>query len=70
MATPLLKVDNLSIRFPTAEPVRNLSFSANEKETLAIVGEVRFRKVAYCAGFNALVAALGQALRSSSLCWP
>jgi peptide/nickel transport system ATP-binding protein len=39
MATPLLKVDNLSIRFPTAEPVRNLSFSANEKETLAIVGE-------------------------------
>ncbi|MBA8880034.1 ABC transporter ATP-binding protein [Phyllobacterium myrsinacearum] len=39
MALPLLRVDNLSIRFPTTEPVSNLSFLVNEKETLAIVGE-------------------------------
>ncbi|MBS7702914.1 ABC transporter ATP-binding protein [Chelatococcus asaccharovorans] len=36
---PLLQVENLTIRFPRAEPVRNLSFEAGEGETLAIVGE-------------------------------
>ncbi len=35
----LLQVDNLTIRFPRAEPVRNLSFEIAEGETLAIVGE-------------------------------
>ncbi|CDN52248.1 ABC transporter ATP-binding protein [Neorhizobium galegae] len=36
---PLLQVDNLTIRFPRAEPVRNLSFEIEQGETLAIVGE-------------------------------
>ena len=36
---PLLHVDNLTIRFPRAEPVSNLSFEIAEGETLAIVGE-------------------------------
>ncbi|ARM16208.1 MULTISPECIES: ABC transporter ATP-binding protein [Rhizobium] len=36
---PLLHVDNLTIRFPRAEPVRNLSFEIGKSETLAIVGE-------------------------------
>jgi len=36
---PLLQVDNLTIRFPRAEPVRNLSFEIGQGETLAIVGE-------------------------------
>ena len=35
----LLRVDNLTVRFPSAEPVRNLSFEVEEGETLAIVGE-------------------------------
>ncbi|MFB9952393.1 ABC transporter ATP-binding protein [Rhizobium puerariae] len=35
----LLQVDNLTIRFPRAEPVRDLSFEIGEGETLAIVGE-------------------------------
>jgi len=35
----LLEVSGLTVRFPTAEPVRNLSFSVGEGETLAIVGE-------------------------------
>ncbi|TCQ08983.1 peptide/nickel transport system ATP-binding protein [Rhizobium sp. PP-F2F-G36] len=37
--TSLLQVDNLTIRFPRAEPVRNLSFEIGHSETLAIVGE-------------------------------
>jgi len=37
--TSLLEVDGLTVRFPTAEPVRNLSFSVGKGETLAIVGE-------------------------------
>jgi oligopeptide/dipeptide ABC transporter ATP-binding protein len=37
--TALLQVENLTIRFPSAEPVRNLSFEVGEGETLAIVGE-------------------------------
>ncbi|MBP1875470.1 oligopeptide/dipeptide ABC transporter ATP-binding protein [Ensifer adhaerens] len=36
---PLLQVENLTIGFPRAEPVRNLSFEVAEGETLAIVGE-------------------------------
>ncbi|CDZ32813.1 Oligopeptide ABC transporter ATP-binding protein [Neorhizobium galegae bv. officinalis] len=36
---PLLQVDNLTIRFPRAEPVRDLSFEISQGETLAIVGE-------------------------------
>ncbi|AGS25999.1 ABC transporter ATP-binding protein [Rhizobium etli] len=36
---PLLHVDNLTIRFPRAEPVRNLCFEIGKSETLAIVGE-------------------------------
>ncbi len=36
---PLLHVDNLTIRFPRAEPVRNLSFEIAQGQTLAIVGE-------------------------------
>lgn len=36
---PLLQVDNLTIGFPRAEPVRNLSFEVAQGETLAIVGE-------------------------------
>ncbi|MER9046192.1 ABC transporter ATP-binding protein [Mesorhizobium sp. M0923] len=39
MATPLLRVDNLTVRFPTTEPVSRLSFEVGEGETLAIVGE-------------------------------
>ncbi|PZV33863.1 ABC transporter ATP-binding protein [Mesorhizobium kowhaii] len=39
MAAPLLKVDNLTVRFPTTEPVSRLSFEVGEGETLAIVGE-------------------------------
>jgi len=35
----LLEVDELSVRFPAAEPVRKLSFSVEEGQTLAIVGE-------------------------------
>jgi len=35
----LLRVENLTVRFSTGEPVRNLSFEVNEGETLAIVGE-------------------------------
>ena len=35
----LLEVDALTVRFPTAEPVKALSFSVNEGETVAIVGE-------------------------------
>jgi peptide/nickel transport system ATP-binding protein len=35
----LLEVEGLTVRFPTAEPVRNLSFAVGEGETLAIVGE-------------------------------
>jgi peptide/nickel transport system ATP-binding protein len=37
--TTLLRVENLTVRFPTAEPVRNLGFEIAEGETLAIVGE-------------------------------
>ncbi|KQU83100.1 peptide ABC transporter ATP-binding protein [Ensifer sp. Root31] len=36
---PLLRVENLTIGFPRAEPVRNLSFEVAQGETLAIVGE-------------------------------
>ncbi|MER8472317.1 ABC transporter ATP-binding protein [Mesorhizobium sp. M1328] len=35
----LLRVDNLTVRFPTTEPVSQLSFEVGEGETLAIVGE-------------------------------
>ncbi len=35
----LLDVDNLTIRFPRAEPVRKLSFSVEPGETVAVVGE-------------------------------
>jgi len=35
----LLKVDNLTVRFPSTEPVSRLSFEVGEGETLAIVGE-------------------------------
>ncbi len=35
----LLEVDGLTVRFPGAEPVRNLSFSVDQGETLAVVGE-------------------------------
>ena len=35
----LLDVDGLTVRFPTAEPVRNLSFAVEASQTLAIVGE-------------------------------
>src|SRR5690349_20949562 len=35
----LLTVDRLSVRFPTSEPVKQLSFTVNEGETVAIVGE-------------------------------
>ncbi|ODT66038.1 MAG: glutathione ABC transporter ATP-binding protein GsiA [Pelagibacterium sp. SCN 63-23] len=37
--TPLLSIDGLTIRFPRAEPVRNLSFSIEAGETVAVVGE-------------------------------
>lgn len=36
---PLLEVEDLTIRFPRATPVKNLSFSVAEGETVAIVGE-------------------------------
>jgi oligopeptide/dipeptide ABC transporter ATP-binding protein len=36
---PLLDVQGLSIRFPAAEPVRDLSFRVHDGETVAIVGE-------------------------------
>lgn len=36
---PLLDVRDLTIAFPSATPVRNLSFSLAPAETLAIVGE-------------------------------
>ncbi|MGH6861468.1 MAG: ATP-binding cassette domain-containing protein, partial [Phyllobacterium sp.] len=36
---PLLQVDKLTISFPGAEPVRDLSFDVEPGETLAIVGE-------------------------------
>jgi len=36
---PLLQVENLTIGFPRAEPVRDLSFEVSAGETLAIVGE-------------------------------
>ena len=36
---PLLQVENLTIGFPRAEPVRSLSFEVGAGETLAIVGE-------------------------------
>ena len=36
---PLLEVENLSIRFPASEPVRNLGFTVHDGETLALVGE-------------------------------
>lgn len=39
MAAALLRVDNLTVRFPTSEPVSRLSFEVGEGETLAIVGE-------------------------------
>ncbi|MET3898956.1 peptide/nickel transport system ATP-binding protein [Devosia sp. UYZn731] len=35
----LLEVEDLTIRFGTAEPVRHLSFSLDRGETLAVVGE-------------------------------
>ncbi|MDM9622132.1 ABC transporter ATP-binding protein [Rhizobium sp. S96] len=35
----LLEVSNLSVRFASAEPVKDVSFSANPGEMLAIVGE-------------------------------
>ena len=35
----LLRVDRLSVRFPTSEPVKQLGFTVNEGETVAIVGE-------------------------------
>ncbi|MGL4291271.1 MAG: ATP-binding cassette domain-containing protein, partial [Phreatobacter sp.] len=37
--SPLLEVENLSIRFPASEPVRNLSFRVHDGETVALVGE-------------------------------
>lgn len=39
MAAALLRVDNLTVRFPTTEPVSRLSFEVGEGETMAIVGE-------------------------------
>jgi oligopeptide/dipeptide ABC transporter ATP-binding protein len=36
---PLLRVENLTLRFATAAPVRDLSFHVQPEETLAIVGE-------------------------------
>ncbi|RVJ63764.1 ABC transporter ATP-binding protein [Sinorhizobium medicae] len=39
MTSLLLQVENLTIGFPRAEPVRNLSFEVRAGETLAIVGE-------------------------------
>ncbi|RWD91861.1 ABC transporter ATP-binding protein [Mesorhizobium sp.] len=39
MASPLLKVEDLTVRFPSADPVNRLSFELGEGETLAIVGE-------------------------------
>ena len=37
--TPILDVNDLTIRFPRAAPVRNLSFGIGRGETVAIVGE-------------------------------
>ncbi len=39
IAEPLLRVEDLTLRFPTAAPVRGLSFDVHPGETLAIVGE-------------------------------
>ncbi len=39
MAPPLLQVRDLTVQFPSATPVRHLSFSVDAGETLAIVGE-------------------------------
>ena len=36
---PLIAVEDLSIRFPASEPVRNLGFTVHDGETLALVGE-------------------------------
>jgi peptide/nickel transport system ATP-binding protein len=38
-AEPLLRVEDLTLRFPAADPVRGLSFEVRPEETLAIVGE-------------------------------
>ena len=38
-AEPLLRVENLTLRFPANAPVRGLSFDVRPGETLAIVGE-------------------------------
>jgi oligopeptide/dipeptide ABC transporter ATP-binding protein len=38
-AEPLLRVERLTLRFPAADPVRDLSFAVDPGETLAIVGE-------------------------------
>ncbi len=35
----LLEVENLTIRFPSATPVRNVGFTVREGETVALVGE-------------------------------
>jgi peptide/nickel transport system ATP-binding protein len=39
MGKPLLDVENLTIEFPDSVPVRELSFTAGEGETVAVVGE-------------------------------
>src|SRR5690606_6139931 len=37
--TRLLEVENLTVRFGAADPVRHLSFSVDRGETVAVVGE-------------------------------
>jgi ABC-type glutathione transport system ATPase component len=38
----LLDVRDLSVRFPSAEPVKGVSFTANPGEMLAIVASLHF----------------------------